>query len=250
MRSALLAAAALAMVGCQPQHRIELHYRPGNGVVSPFAPRRIAVRPAGDPSITKLFVGTVFDPDSNVERLFIVNPPEGVGRIVAADLDHAGLKATVIGAVGDLPEGIDYVASCIPEALSVTKRVDKEKLPAENSFLMEANARLRCSLSDRLGTLLLSGEFSGSDSQPPLGASRGEQMLSDPGEALAAAISYAVDGFMNHPDFRRALPGSRTVDFNLPALSRDVTPSATPTPEGKQPSAVSTPHRAAPAPPG
>ncbi len=250
MRGALLVAAALAMAGCQPRHRIELRYRPGTGTVDSFAPRQIAVIPAEDAAANQLLVGTVFDPDSNVERLFIVNPPEIVSRVVAGELDHAGLKATISPAGGEPPDGIDYVVSCSPEELSVVKRVDKEKSPFENSFLMEAKARLKCSLADRSGTVLLSGDFSGTENDPPLGAARGGPLISDPAEALSAAVSGAVDAFVNHPDFRRALPGRRTASFDLPAIASGATSSATPTPEGKLPSAAATPHPAASPAPG
>jgi hypothetical protein len=242
---ALLAAAALAMAGCQPRHRIELSYRPGTGTVDPFAPSRIAVMPAGDTAVNQLVVGTVFDPDGNLERLFIVNPPEIVGRVVAGVLDHAGLKATVFTAGGEPPDGIDYVVSCSPEELSVVKRIDKENSPAENSFIMEAKARLSCSLADRSGTVLLSGDFSGSDNEPPLGAAQGGPLISDPAEALSAAVADAVDAFANHPDFRRALPERRTASFDIPANAPRATSSATPTPAGKMPSAAATPHPAA-----
>lgn len=249
MLSALLAAAALAMAGCQPQRQIELHYRPGSETVEPLAPGRIAVTPAGDTAVNQLFVGETFDPAGNSEKLFIVNPPDVVSRVVAGALDHAGLQATISPA-GEPLENFDYVVSCSPEELSVVKRTDKEKSPVENSFLMEAKARLSCSLADRSGTVLASGDFSGTENEPPLGAERGGPLISDPAEALSAAVADAVDTFVNQPDFRRFLPERRTASFNIPANEPRATSSATPTPAGKTPSAAATmPHpTASPAP--
>lgn len=243
MLGALLAA-MLALAGCQPQHRIELNYRPGTGTgtVQPFAPSRIAVMPAGDSSISQLFVGTVFDADGNVERLFIDSPPDTVSHMVADVLDHAGLKATVF-AGGAPPDGFDYVVSCSPQELHVVKRIDNQSSAAESSFIIEAKARLNCSLADRSGTVLLNSDFSGTDNEPPLGAeARGGPLLSDPAEALSAAVADAVDAFANHPDFRRVLPERRTASFDIPANEPRVTSSATPTPPGKKPAAAATPH--------
>jgi len=242
-----LLAAILGLAGCQPQRRIELNYRPGagTGIVRPFAPSHIAVMPAGDSSVNQLFVGTVFDANENMMRLFIDSPSDTVSHMVAEVLDHAGLKATVF-AGGPPPDGFDYVVSCSPEELSVIKRIDNGNGAAQSSFIIEAKARLNCSLSDRSGTVLLKGEFSGTDNEPPLGAeARGEPLLSDPAEALSAAVADAIDGFANHPDFRRVLPQRRTASFDIPANQPRATSSATPTPSGRKPAAAATPHPAA-----
>jgi hypothetical protein len=224
----LLATAALAMAGCKPQRRLELRYRPRKETTALFAPSRVAVVPPQDTPVGRLFVGQVFDPAGKTERLFIDNPPAVVSRVVADALDHAGLKAILTP--GGPPDDIDYVVSCAPEELTVVKRVDMEQGPGENSFVMEAKARLKCSLAGWRGKVIESGTFTGFDNEPPVGARSGRPIVSDPAEALSAAVGNAVNTFLDQPDFRRDLPAHTAASFNIPANAPRATPSATPTP--------------------
>ncbi len=228
-RRALLAAAALAIAGgCQPHRQLDLVYRPGGGSGNIFEPSRIAVAPAGDSSKGQLFVGTIFDPDGNAVQLYVPNPPESVSRLVADDLDHKGLKAKVFPSAGQVPDGFDYIALCEPQELSVVKRIDADKGPGGNSFLMEAKARLQCVLGDRNGKVILSDSFSGNRNEPPLGEAAGRRpSVSDPGVALSAAIVDAIDAFTDHPDFRRVLPAKMT-SSEVPAGEPSDGTSATP----------------------
>ncbi len=95
---------------------------------------------------------------------------------------------------------------------------------------MEAKAQLKCSLADRRGKVLVSGNFSGVENEPPLGAQSGGPTISDPAEALSAAVVVAIEAFVNHPDFRNNLPAHTTASFSIPANQHRATPSATPTP--------------------
>ncbi|HUY19096.1 MAG TPA: hypothetical protein VMV15_07705 [Candidatus Binataceae bacterium] len=193
-----------------------------------FAPSRVAVVPPQETAAGRLFVGQVFDPAGQAERLFIDNPRAVVSRVVADALNHAGLNATITP--GGPPEDIDYVVSCAPEQLTVVKRVATENSPGENSFVMEATARLKCSLASWRGKVIESGSFTGVENEPPLGARSGRPIVSDPAEALSAAIGDAVNAFVNQQDFRQNLPAHTTASFNIPANEPRATPSATPTP--------------------
>jgi hypothetical protein len=240
----LIAALALALAGCQPQRQLELKYRPGKRAVDQFSPSHVAVIPAGDTSARQLFVGNVFDPDGNVERMMVLDPPDAISRLVASDFDHKGLKATVLPMGSEIPDGIDFVVSCDPQELTVVKRVDRASGTGEQSFLMKARARLKCTLKDREGKVIMSDQFSSVEMEPPLGeAGSGRPIISDPGDALSAAVSDAVDAFMNNPDFRRALPSTTaSTDFPPPApsVAASPSPSASPIPPAGNPAAQAT----------
>ncbi len=236
------------MTGCQLQNRLTLKYYPGESNGNVFEPSRVAVTPAGNTSVTQLAVGTLFDPDGNEVTLILEDPLQAVSRLVAEDLDHQGLRAKVFSSPAEVPDGYDHIASCEPEALSVVKRIDQANGPGANSFLMKAKARLRCTLADRDGNVILSDSFSSTRDEPPLGeaAQHHRRLINDPGEALSAAISEAVDDFTSHPDFRRVLP-AKIATSELPAIASSASPSATPssTSTGPNPTSTNNPSPAA-----
>jgi hypothetical protein len=241
--------AALAiMTGCQPQNRLKLKYYPGESNGNVFEASRVAVMPAGDTSVTQLAVGKLFDPDGNEATLILDDPSKAVSRLVAEDLDHKGLRAKVFASPAEVPDGYDHVASCEPEELSVVKRIDQAKEPGENSFLMKAKARIRCTLADRDGKVILNDSFSSTRNEPPLGeaAQHHRRLINDPGEALSAAISDAVDDFTSHPDFRGVLP-AKIASSDLPAIASSASPSATPSSTSTGPNPTST-NNSSPAP--
>jgi hypothetical protein len=231
------AMAAFAMLGCQPGHKLKLKYWPGNRPVAQFTPSRVAVIPAGDSSVGQLFVGSVFDPDGNVERLYVVDPP-GRCRLLASHLEHNGLRPMILAVGSEVPDGVDYTVSCNPEELTVVKRIDRANGGGKNSFLMKAGARLKCTLAARDGTTIFSDRFSSMEDEPPLGeAAHSRPLISDPAQALSVAVSDALDAFMDTPAFHRALQSNEAnTDFPPPApsTSETTTPSPAATP-GRQP---------------
>ncbi len=229
----LLTAVPLALSGCQPRRIIELRYRSNQQNRELLEPSRIAVvKPP--PALGNLkHVGLVFDPDGNViQRLQLPDPSAALTSLLAEALVHKGLKP-VISAGPELPDGVDYMVTCVPQKLDVVRRVDRGA--DGETFLIGANARITCSLANRQGQILVNSDFTGTDNEPSVGNQHSRPVLSDPADALSAAVSYAVDTFLDSPQFPGAADGQRSAGG--PTAIASPTPSATASP----PAAAATP---------
>jgi hypothetical protein len=226
----LLTASPWALIGCQPRRIIELRYRPNPDHRELLEPSRIAVlKPP--PALDNLkHVGLVFDLNGNViQRLQLPDPSAALTGLLAEALDHKGLKP-VISAGPELPDGVDYMVTCAPQKLDVVRRVDRG--PDGETFLIGAAARITCSLTNRQGQVLVNSDFAGTDNEPPVGDQHSRPVLSDPADALSAAVSYAADTFLSSPQFPGAAGGQRSAGgataSSTPAATASPTATATP----------------------
>jgi hypothetical protein len=222
-------ALALALTGCKPRTRLELHYLPGfvPGSQNVFAPAKIAVLPTtGNFGAGVSEVGAIYAPDGTVMTPLAVSDAAGAfNRALIQALGDAGLAPVALSsnpAGGRPPEGSDFILSSELERLEVNKRLGANWTIHGQYFTMSAVVRARFELRSRDGALLYSGEISGLEDEPPspVGAEVFLPLETEPAESLSVALSRAVGTLMVQPAYRDALP----------RRAAEATPASTATP--------------------
>ena len=229
-------ALALALSGCRPHTRLDLHYLPGfvPGSQNIFRPVKIAVPPttsligSGDAE-----VGRIYRSDGNPQNMLAVSDPARVfTESLVKGLAGAGLSPVPIDSNpgdGKPPDGSDFILSSDLEQFEVNKRFGASQTIHGQYFSMRAIVRAKVKLSDRTGAALYSGEISGIESEPPnpVGGEVFLPLETLPAESLSVALSRAIGSLMLQAQFRSALPllPAEAASSPTPAL-----PSATPSP--------------------
>ena len=222
-------ALAVALSGCQPRTRIDLHYLPGfvPGSQNIFRPAKIAVPPTtADFDSGNLQVGDVYAADGNPQTpLMVSDAARAFNNGLIKGLADAGLVPVPMESNpgdGKPPEGSDFILTSRLEQLEVNKRFGSNMTVHGQYFTMTAVARVKYELRNREGAVLYSDEISGIENEPPnpVGGEVFFPLETEPGESLSVALSRAVGLLMLQPRFRDALP-MRAVETS---------PAATPTP--------------------
>jgi hypothetical protein len=208
-------ALGLALTGCKPGTRIDLHYLPGfvAGSQNAFRPVKIAVPPttANVPS-GSYQVGAIYVADGTAQTPLVVTDPAGTfNQALLKGLGDAGLVPVALDsnpADGKPPEGSDFIVTSQLEQLEVNKRFEAKQTIHGQYFTMGAVVRVKFELRNREGTVLYSGEISGIENEPPnpVGAEVFLPLETEPAESLSVALSRAVGLLMLQPKFRDALP--------------------------------------------
>jgi len=232
-----MVALALALSGCKPPARIDLHYLPGfvAGSQNIFRPAKIAV-----PATTGNFgsgiseVGMIYAADGSVQTALVVaDAAHAFNNALIKGLADAGLVPVALDSNpddGKPPEGSDFILTSELEQLEVNKRFGSNQTVHGQYFSMRAVVRVKYELKNRDGAVLYSGETSGIESEPPnpVGAEVFLPLETEPAESLSVALSRAVGLLMLQRGFRDALP-MRSVEA-APASPTSQSPSASPTP--------------------
>jgi hypothetical protein len=231
-----IGALALALSGCRPHTRIDLHYLPGfvPGSQNIFRPAKIAVPPtttaigSGD-----IEVGGIYRSDGNAQNTLTVSDPARVFTdALIKGLAGAGLRPMPLDSIpsdGKPVEGADFILTSDLEQFEVNKRFGASQTIHGQYFSMRAVVRAKVKLSDRTGAVLYEGEISGIESEPPnpVGGEVFLPLETLPAESLSVALSRAIGSLMLQPQFRGSLPlqPAEAASSPTPAL-----PSATPSP--------------------
>ncbi len=222
-----MVAVALALTGCKPRTRIDLHYLPGfvPGSQNIFRPVRIAVPPttanfgSGNSNL-----GMIYAADGTPQTpLVTTDAGRAFNNALIKGLADAGLMPVALDSNpgdGKPPEGSDFILTSDLEQLEVNKRFGTIQTVHGRYFSMRAVVRVKFELKNRDGAVLYSDEISGIENEPPnpVGAEVFLPLETEPAESLSVALSRAVGGLMLQPGFRAALP------------MRSVEPTPTPTP--------------------
>ncbi|HEY9156913.1 hypothetical protein [Candidatus Binatus sp.] len=227
-------ALALALTGCKPRTRIDLHYLPGfvPGSQNIFRPARIATSPTtGDFGSGNSSVGMIYAADGVPRTPLVVADAARVfnGALIKG-LADAGLTPVALDSNpgdGKPPEGSDFLLTSDLEQLEVNKRFTTTQTVHGQYFSMRAVVRVKFELKNRHGAVLYSGKISGIENEPPnpVGAEVFLPLETEPAESLSVALSRAVGLLMLQPGFRDALP----------ARSVEATPTSTPQSPGASP---------------
>ncbi|MGA7870837.1 MAG: hypothetical protein WCA22_08045 [Candidatus Binatus sp.] len=210
-----MVALALAMSGCKPRTRIDLHYLPGfvPGSQNVFRPAKIAVPPttrdfgAGDSE-----VGAIYAADGTVQTpLAVADAADAFNAALLRGLADAGLVPVALDSSpddGKPPEGADFILGSRLEQLEVNKRFGANWTIHGQYFTMRAVVRAKFELKNRDGAVLYSGEVSGIENEPPnpVGAEVFLPLETEPAESLSVALSRAIGLLIIQPGFRDALP--------------------------------------------
>lgn len=162
-----------------------------------------------------LDLGAVFDPAGYQRaRFFVPDLGAQVADLLARSLADAGLQSVPIASApsnGDLPIGIDFVIESTVEQLRCVEHFVPETPDSHRNPIMSARAQVHFKLSGRGGELYSVTEF-GDISEPPENkdSSRKAPTLTDPGDALSAAIMESITRLLNDDSFRQALPHYRS----------------------------------------
>ena len=210
-----MAALALALTGCKPRTRIDLHYLPDfvPGAQNIFRPVRIAVPPTtGDFGSGDSSVGMIYAADGAPQTpLVVADAARAFNHGLITGLADAGLAPVALDSNpgdGKPPEGSDFILSSELEQLEVNKRFGTNQTLHGQYFSMRAVVRVKFALKNRDGSALYSDEISGIESEPPnpVGAEVFLPLETEPAESLSVALSRAVGLLMLRPGFRNALP--------------------------------------------
>jgi hypothetical protein len=210
-----MAALALALTGCKPRTRIDLHYLPDfvPGAQNIFRPVRIAVPPTtGDFGSGNSSVGMIYAADGAPQTpLAVADAARAFNNALIKGLADAGLAPVALDSNpgdGKPAEGSDFILSSELEQLEVNKRFGTNQTLHGQYFTMRAVARAKFELKNRDGAVLYSGEISGIENEPPnpVGAEVFLPLETEPAESLSVALSRAVGSLMIQPGFRGALP--------------------------------------------
>jgi hypothetical protein len=227
-------ALGLALSGCRPGTRIELHYLPDfvAGSQNVFRPVKIAVPPTtGSVYSGNYQVGTIYSADGTVQTQLVVADAAGTfNKALLKGLADAGPVPVALDsnpADGKPPGGSDYILTSELEQIEVNKRFEARQTIHGQYFTMKAVVRVRFELRNRDGAMLYSGEISGIENEPPspVGAEVFLPLETEPAESLSVALSRAVGLLMIQPKFREALP----------IRAAEATPASTPTPASQSP---------------
>ncbi|MGD1026606.1 hypothetical protein [Candidatus Binatus soli] len=210
-----MTALALALTGCKPRTRIDLHYLPGfvPGSQNIFRPVKIAVPPTtGDFGSGDSSVGTIYAADGAPQTpLVVADAARAFNNGLIKGLADAGLAPVALDSNpgdGKPPEGSDFILTSDLEQLEVNKRFGTNQTVHGQYFSMRAVVRVKFELKNRDGAVLYSGEISGIENEPPnpVGAEVFLPLETEPAESLSVALSRAVGQLMLQPGFRDALP--------------------------------------------
>ena len=227
-----MVAVALAMTGCKPRTRIDLHYLPGfvPGSQSIFRPVRIAVPPTtGNLASGNSNVGMIYTADGTPQTpLVVADAARAFNNALIKGLADAGLMPVALDANpgdGKPPEGSDFLLTSGLEQLEVNKRFGTLQTVHGQYFSMRSVVRVKFELKNRDGAVLYSDEISGIENEPPnpVGAEVFLPLETEPAESLSVALSRAVGGLMLQPGFRDAIP----------MRSVEPTPTLTPPPQSR-----------------
>jgi len=227
-------ALGLALIGCKPGRRIDLHYLPDfvAGSQNVFHPAKIAVPPtAVSVDSGNSQVGAIYNPDGSVQTsLVLTDAPGAFNQALLKGLSDAGLVPVALDsqpADGKPPEGSDFILTSELEQIEVNKRFEAKQTIHGQYFTMRAVVRVKFELRNRDGAVLYSGEISGVEDEPPnpVGAEVFLPLETEPAESLSVALSRAVGMLMLEPGFRDVLPMRAIV----------ATPASTPTPQSPHP---------------
>jgi hypothetical protein len=227
-------ALGLALTGCKPGARIDLHYLPDfvAGSQNVFRPVKIAVPPStGTVDSGNYQVGSIYAADGTVQTpLVVADAPLVFNKALLKGLADAGLVPVALAENpdgGKPPGGSDYILASELEQLEVTKRFEARQTIHGQYFTMRATVRVKFELRNRDGDVLYSGEISGIENEPPspVGAEVFLPLETEPAESLSVALSRAVGLLMIQPKFRDALP--------LRAAA--ATPTSSPAPASQSP---------------
>jgi hypothetical protein len=209
-----LAIVALALTGCQPRARIELHYLPDfvPGSQNIFRPVKIAVPPTSGNFSGDFEAGMIYAADGTAQTpLVVADAPHVFNQALLKGLADAGLLAIPLDSNpddGKPVEGSDFILTSELEQLEVNKRFSAEQTIHGQYFTMRAVVRVKYQLKNRDGAVLYSNEITGIESEPPnpVGAEVFLPLETEPAESLSVALSRAVGLLMLEPGFRDALP--------------------------------------------
>jgi hypothetical protein len=226
-------ALALALTGCKPRARIDLHYLPDfvAGSQNIFRPAEIAVPPTTGNVGNDFEAGKIYAADGTAQtQLVVADAPHIFNAALIKGLADAGLVPVVLDSNpddGKPPEGSDFILTSDLEQLEVNKRFSAEQTVHGQYFTMRAVVRVKYQLKNREGAMLYSDEVTGIESEPPnpVGAEVFLPLETDPAESLSVALSRAVGLLMLQPNFRDALPMRAVAPTLLP----------TPTPQSPHP---------------
>jgi len=225
-----MVALALALSGCEPRTRIDLHYLPGfvPGSQSIFRPAKIAVSPTtGNFGSGNSEAGMIYAADGTAQTpLVVADAARAFNDALIKGLADAGLVPVALDSNpgdGRPPEGADFILASDLEQLEVNKRFGTSETVHGRYFSMRAVVRVKFELRNRDGAVLYSDEISGIENEPPnpVGAEVFLPLETEPAESLSVALSRAVGLLMLQPRFRDALP----------LRSAEATPTSTPTPQ-------------------
>jgi hypothetical protein len=223
-------ALALALTGCKPRTRIDLHYLSGfvPGSQNIFRPAKVAV-----PQTTGTFgsgdseVGAIYAADGTAQTpLAVGDPLRAFNHALIKGLADAGLVPVALDSNpsdGKPPEGSDFILTSELEQIEVNKRFEATQTIHGQYFTMRAAVRVKYQLKNREGAVLYSNEITGAESEPPntVGAEVFLPLETEPAESLSVALSRAVGLLTLDPEFRAGLP-------MRPAATA---PTSTPTPQ-------------------
>ncbi len=210
-----MAALALALTGCKPRTRIDLHYLPGfvPGSQNIFRPVRIAVPPTtGNFGSGDSNVGTIYAADGAPQTpLVVADAARAFNHALIKGLADAGLMPVALDSNpgdGKPPEGSDFILTSDLEQLEVNKRFGTSQTLHGQYFSMRAVVRVKFELKNRDGTVLYSDEINGIENEPPnpVGAEVFLPLETEPAESLSVALSRAVGLLMLQSAFRAAFP--------------------------------------------
>jgi hypothetical protein len=208
-------ALGLALSGCRPGTRIDLHYLPDfvAGSQNVFRPVKIAVPPTtGSVDSGNYQVGAIYVADGTVQTPLVVADAVGTfNNALLKGLGDAGLVPVALDsnpADGKPPEGSDFILTSALEQVEVNKRFEAKQTIHGQYFTMRAVVRVKFELRNRDGEVLYSGEIIGLENEPPnpVGAEVFLPLETEPAESLSVALSRAVGLLMIQPKFRDALP--------------------------------------------
>ena len=233
-----MAALALALTGCKPRARIDLHYLPGfvPGSQNIFRPVRIAVPPTtGNFASGNSNVGMIYAADGAPQTpLVVADADRAFNNALIKGLADAGLAPLALDSNpgdGKPPEGSDFILASELEQLEVNKRFGANQTVHGQYFSMRAVVRVKFELKNRDGAVLYSDEISGLENEPPnpVGAEVFLPLETEPAESLSVALSRAVGVLMLQPGFRTALP-MRSAEATSASTPAPQSPGASPTP--------------------
>ena len=205
----------LALTGCKPRTRIDLHYLPGfvPGSQNIFRPAKIAVPPTiGNFGSGDSETGMIYAADGTAENTLVVADGAHAFNIaLTKGLADAGLVPLALDSNpvdGKPPEGSDFLLTSELEQLEVNKRFGADETVHGQYFTMKAVVRVKYQLKNRDGAVIYSDEISGIENEPPnpVGAEVFLPLETEPAESLSVALSRAVGLLMLQPKFRDALP--------------------------------------------
>jgi hypothetical protein len=207
-------ALAIAITGCKPRTRIEVHYLPDfvAGSQNIFRPAKIAVPPTTGDFTGDSEPGAIYAADGSVQTPLVVgDAAHSLNRALIKGLADAGLTPMALDSSpgdGQLPEGSDFMLTSDLEKFEVNKRFEATQTIHGQYFTMRAVVRVKYELRNRDGGVIYSDEISGIESEPPnpVGAEVFLPLETEPAESLSVALSRAVGLLMLQPKFRDALP--------------------------------------------